>query len=399
MTGLRGEAAIVGYAQWQPIRKPLGPHRFTVEQWAELARLALDDAGLPADAVDGIVTSKIAEASIFAPATVSEYLGLPVRFAEYVDLGGATAAAMVWRAAAAIELGVCDVVVCALPARPTPEPPYERPGDPTHLGSFSAAWGSPQAEFDVPYGNVYQNASYAMIAQRYAAEYGYDPRSMAKIAVDQRTNACANPDAIFFGKPISAEDVLNSPLIADPLHRLEIVMSAFGGAAVVVARAGLDRTADHREVKVTGFGERLEFKTPTYAPDMLKTPMFDASRSAFAMAGHNPADMDMVSVYDCYTITVLTTLEDAGFCGRGEGTQFVDAHDLTFAGDFPCNTHGGQLSFGQAGIAGGMSHVIDAASQIQGRSGARQVRDCNRAFVTGNGGVMGEQVALVLEGT
>lgn len=396
--GLRGEAAIVGVAEWRPTRQPVEPLRFTIEQWAQLAREALEDAGVAADRVNGLITSKLNEVSIFAPATISEYLGLPINFAEYVDLGGASACAMVWRAAAAIELGVCDVVVCALPASQGPPSLRPIPADTTHYGSFGGAYGSPQAEFDIPYGNVYQNASYAMIAQRYAAEFGYDARAMAKIAVDQRTSACANPAAYFHGKPITVDDVLASPMIAEPLHMLEIVMSMYGGAAVVVAHADVARKSRRRPVWIKGFGEHLAFKTPTYAEDMVRTPMTAAAKPAFDMAGLTPSDVDMVSIYDCYTITVLTSLEDAGFCRKGEGLKFVASHDLSFRGDFPCNPHGGQLSFGQAGIAGGMSHVCDATRQIQRRAGANQVADCNRAFVTGNGGVMGEQVALVLEG-
>jgi acetyl-CoA acetyltransferase len=108
--------------------------------------------------------------------------------------------------------------------------------------------------------------------------------------------------------------------------------------------------------------------------------------------------MDMVSIYDCYTITVLLSLEDAGFCEKGKGMEFVAGHDLTFRGDFPLNTAGGQLGFGQAGLAGGMHHVCDATRQIMGRAGAAQVGDCHRAFVSGNGGILSEQTTLVLEG-
>jgi acetyl-CoA C-acetyltransferase len=404
--GLRGEAAIVGIAELRPERKPQREPRFTIEQWALLSKQALDDAGLRPELVDGLVTTGIAESAMFAPATVAEYLGIPVNFAEHVDLGGATGAGMIWRAAAAVELGIADVVLCALPAPRLPAPP----SPPTPEASASAArsrwqygassnrYGSPQAEFEIPYGNVAQNAPYAMIAQRYAAEFGYDPRALAKIAVDQRANACANPAAIFHGMPITIEDVLASPMVADPLHLLEIVMPCAGGAAVVVANADIARGARHRPVWIRGFGERLEVKTPTYAKDMVRTPIADAARQAFEMAAVTPADIDLVSAYDCYTITVLMTLEDAGFCGKGKGADFINSHDLTFRGDFPCNTHGGQLSFGQPGLAGGMSHVCDAARQIQGRSGENQVADCHRAFVTGNGGIMSEQVGLVLQG-
>jgi acetyl-CoA acetyltransferase len=120
--------------------------------------------------------------------------------------------------------------------------------------------------------------------------------------------------------------------------------------------------------------------------------------TAFGMAGLTPADMDMVSIYDCYTITALLTLEDAGFCEKGKGMQFVSDHDLTFRGDFPMNTAGGQLGYGQPGNAGGMHHVCDAARQLMGRAGDTQIADCHRAFVSGNGGVLSEQEALILVG-
>lgn len=395
--GLQGTAAIAGIAEWKPQRRPPGPYQFSVEQWAALAKQALDDAGIDPSEVDGICTSGLRESSSFVPSTVAEYLGIPVNFAEFVDLGGATGTGMVWRAAAAIEMGAASVVLCVTPSMPIPPPPTGRPSA-SGYGASSALWGSPQAEFDIPYGNVAQNAGYAMIAQRYGHEYGYDPRALAKIAVDQRTNACATPDAIFHGQPITIEDVLASPMIADPLHLLEIVMPASGGAAVVVADAEVARRGRNRPVWVTGFGEHLAFKTPTYAEDLMRTPIGPASQRAFSMAGVRPSEVDMISVYDCYTITVLMTLEDAGFCEKGEGARFIHEHDLTFNGDFPCNTHGGQLSFGQAGLAGGMSHVCDASRQIMRRAGDAQVRDCDLAFVSGNGGIMSEQVALVLRG-
>jgi len=396
--GLRGEAAIVGIAELKPERKPKREPRFSIEQWALLSKQALDDAGLSATMVDGLVTGGIQESQMFAPATVSEYLGVPVNFAEHVDLGGATSAGMIWRAAAAVELGIADVVLCTVPSSPLPQPPTGPVRDRGYFGASSNLYGSPQAEFEIPYGNLAQNAPYAMIAQRYAAEFGYDPRALAKIAADQRTSACANPDAIFYGKPITIEDVLASPMVADPLHLLEIVMPCAGGASIVVANADIARRARRRPVWIKGFGERLAFKTPTYAEDLVRTPIADAARQAFEMATITPDDVDMVSVYDCYTITVLMTLEDAGFCGKGKGADFINSHDLTFRGDFPCNTHGGQLSFGQTGMAGGMSHVCDAARQIQRRSGQNQVANCHRAFVAGNGGIMSEQVGLVLQG-
>jgi acetyl-CoA acetyltransferase len=373
---------------------------FALDQVADLGGLAMADAGVSPDQIDGlsIVTMGFGEARTFLPALVGEYLGLKLNYGEVVDLGGASAVGMAWRAAAAIELGVCQAVLCVIQARPgPPDPTVVREGR-RPLGATSGAWGAPEAEFDIPYGHVAQNTGYAMIAQRYKAVYGWDERAMAKIAVDQRANACANPDAFFHGQPITVEDVLGSRMIADPLHLLEIVMPAVGGAAFVVARADLPRANGHRAAMIRGFGEHIQCKSPSYADDMLVTPIGPASRRAFAMAGRAPADMDMAEVYDCYTITVLLTLEDAGFCAKGEGQRFVAGHDLTFRGDFPLNTHGGQLSFGQAGMAGGASQLVEAVRQIQGRCGDRQLSRHDLAYVSGTGGVMSEQTALILEG-
>ncbi|HLR99978.1 thiolase family protein [Mycolicibacillus parakoreensis] len=399
--GLKGEAAIVGYVEWAPERlSKARPAPFTLEQWAELGAAAMDDAGLPADLVDGIVTSHLEESQIFVPSTVAEYLGVRARFAELVDLGGASAAAMVWRAAA-VELGICDVVLCALPARyitPTSQAKPKALSDAVYFGASSNQYGSPQAEFEIPYGNLGQNGPYGQVATRYGAVFGYDERAMAKIVVDQRVNANHTDGAIWHDTPLTIDEVLASPVIADPLHMLEIVMPCVGGAAVVVANAQVAKTARNRPVWVRGFGENVPFKTPTYAADLLHTPIAEAAETAFAMSGLRRADMDMVSIYDCYTITVLLSLEDAGFCPKGQGMGFVAEHDLTFRGDFPLNTAGGQLGFGQAGLAGGMHHVCDAARQIMGRAGPAQVGDCHRAFVSGNGGILSEQTALILEG-
>ena len=399
--GLRGEAAIVGFTELPATKRPTGPLEFNLEQWARLAAATLADAGLDASDVDGICTGHLQESQIFVPSTIVEYLGIRANFAELVDLGGASASGMVWRAAAAIELGICNAVLCVLPATPLTPVSEHKPvdfGDMLHFGASSNRYGSPQAEFEIPYGNLGQNGPYGQVATLYAATHGYDERAMAKISVDQRVNANHTPGAIFADTPLTVDDVLASPVIASPLHMLEIVMPVLGGAAVLVANPEIARRSRNRPVWIKGFGERVPYKTPTYAEDLLQTPMIKAAESAFTMAGLGPSDMDMASIYDCYTITALLSLEDAGFCRKGEGLGFVADHDLTFRGDFPMNTAGGQLGYGQAGTAGGMHHVCDATRQIMGRADQAQVTDCHRAFVSGNGGILSEQTTLVLEG-
>jgi acetyl-CoA C-acetyltransferase len=398
--GLRGDAAIVGYAEHRSQRRFAGVPSFSVEQWAELAALALADAGIDAREVNGICCGgDIRESQAFVPATIAEYCGWQVNLAERLDLGGATAVGMVWRAAAAIELGLCDVVVCATPSLPVPAPMVPEPFDVRWIwGASSHLWGSPQAEYEIPFGNVAQNCGFASYATRYHDAYGWDEWARAKIAADQRTSAAVNPDAVFFGKPTTPDEVLASRMIADPLRMHEIVMPCHGGAAVVVASQERARRARNRPVFVTGFGEHVMHKTPTYTADMVRTPVGPASDLAFGMAGVRRRDVDMVQIYDCYTITVLLSIEDAGFCGKGEGMTFVREHDLSYKGDFPCNTHGGQLGFGQCGLAGGMSHITEATRQIMGRAGERQLARNDLAYVSGTGGVMSEQSALVLQG-
>jgi acetyl-CoA acetyltransferase len=188
-------------------------------------------------------------------------------------------------------------------------------------------------------------------------------------------------------------------MVADPLHLLEIVMPCAGGAAVVVTSADVARRrGTHRPVHVTGFGERLTHKTPTYAPDLLHTPIGPAADLAFTMAGVQRSDIDAVELYDCYTITVLLSIEDSGFCAKGDGMAFVRDNDLTFAGSFPVNTHGGQLGFGQAGLAGGFSQVTEAVRQVRGEADGHQVRSCDTVYCSGTGGIMSEQTALIVRG-
>lgn len=331
--GLRGAAAIVGIAELPAQRKQTRPALFTLDQYAALAAMVLDDAGLDASNVNGLISHGVAESELFAPATLSEYLGMPVDFGERVDLGGATSAGMVWRAAVAVELGFCDAVLAVVPGSTTiPQSQRRPPTEPAWYGASSNRYGSPQAEYEIPYGNVGQNAPYAQIAQRYAATYGYDPAALAKIAVDQRTNACAHPDAVFHGKPITIDEVLSSPVIADPIHMLETVMRVQGGAGVLIVNAELAARSRHRPVWIRGFGEHISFKTPTYAEDLMVTPVARSSERAFDMSGLTRADVDVASIYDCYTITVLMSLEDAGFCPKGQGATWINDHDLTFRG-------------------------------------------------------------------
>lgn len=395
-------AAIVGLSEWKAQRTWERP-MFAMEAMAQLAAETLADAGVAKDDVDGLVIVSVAESPVFAPSAVAEYLGIRSNFNEIVDLGGATAAGMIWRAAAAIEVGICDTVLVLVPAAPAPLPP-QLPSTPVstkapkHTYMGGDAWGSPQALYDIPAGLVAAVPSYAMLAQRYRATYGLSEEALAEIAVAERYNAQANPQAIFYGKPITVEDVMASRRVADPLKLLEIVMPCFGGAALLLTRADRARGGRHRPVFVSGFGEHLTHKSITHMPDFLRTPITVAAERAFRMAGVERKAVDLACIYDCFTIAVMLTIEGAGFCAPGQGCDFIREHNLRHDGDWPLNTHGGQLAFGQAQAAGGMSHFTEAVRQIQGRAGERQLKRCDIAYGNGTGGMMSEQVALILEG-
>jgi acetyl-CoA C-acetyltransferase len=390
-------AAIAGFVEWPVLRKWPNP-MFTLEAFARLTRDALDDAGMELGEVDGaLTTSPVPESRMFAPSAVAEYLGIPVAFAEIVDLGGSSGAGMVWRAVAAIEAGACDTCICVGATVPPPPNPKGK-FDPSRAYLGADAWGAPHGQFDVPYGLVNPNSHFAMVAQRYMHDFSLQPETLAKIAVDQRYNAQANPKSQFRGQRIDIDDVLNSPMIVDPLHMLEIVMPSFGGVGIVVTTLERAKQLKNRPVVLTGFGEQVTHKSITYAPTLTAVPIKAAADRAFKMAGVERKDIDMAALYDCYTITVLLTIEDSGFCAKGEGSRFVEEHSLRFDGDWPLNTNGGQLSLGQAGIAGGMYHITDALEQLTGRAGERQLKQCERAYVSGTGGFMSEQAALILEG-
>jgi acetyl-CoA C-acetyltransferase len=381
---LKGTAAVVGIGELKPTREA-PPEATALGLMSNAAAEAIADAGLETRDIDGFLCGMaFADAGLLYPASVAEVMGINPRMLNQVDIGGASPAGMVWRAAAAIAAGMCQAVLCVV-------------GDLNKFGDQKPPVISVQREFEAPYGNIGANCGYAMIANRHMYEYGTTARQMAKVAVDQRRSAVKNPLATFNDRELTIDDVLNSRMIVDPLHLFEIVSPCSGGSAVVVASPEVARRTKHPPIWLLGAGEYSNHATITYAPSLTDSPVKVAADSAFRMAGVAHKDIDLVCPYDCYTITVIVTLEDAGFCKKGQGGKFVEEHDLSYAGDFPCNTHGGQLSFGQPGLGGGMSHVTEAVRQLMGRGGERQVKNARLGYVNGNGGIMSEQASLILE--
>ena len=233
---MRGWAAVTGVAERKPTRWTDG--ETTIDMTAKIGVQAIADAGLELADIDGLICHPMAGVPMLVPSTIIETMGLRAMYADTVDLGGATAAGMVWRAAAAIHAGQARAVLCVTASRRQRRDGSQprRSGQPT--GRDTSAW----AEFEVPFGNIGANVGYAMIANRYLHEHHCEPEQLAKIAVHQRDNACRNPDAFFSDQPITVDDVLGSPMVADPLHLLEIVMPSAGAAAIVVVHPDLVRS-------------------------------------------------------------------------------------------------------------------------------------------------------------
>jgi acetyl-CoA acetyltransferase len=390
---LRGKAAIIGLAELKSERYSQGAT--TLGMLADVGMRAILDAALEPGEIDGLIVEGFNEAPFMAASTVAEYMGLHPSFADVVDHGGATSGSMVIRAASAIAAGLCETAVCVTAARKERRQP--RPDAPsTPAQSFSYKDRTPQGEFDVPYGASGAVFAYAMILNRYREKYEATPEQLARIAVAERENAQRNPDALFYGHPLTLDEVMASPMVVEPIRRLDMTTTCAGAGALVVTSAARAKTARNPAVAILGAGENHTHRSISWAPGFEETGVRGAADRAFAMAGMTRAQMDLACIYDCFTSTVLISLEDAGFTPKGTGGRFACEHDLSPTGDFPLNTHGGQLGFGQAGIAGGMSLVTEATRQLMGRAEGRQVPGCAFAFVNGNGGEMSAQSALVL---
>ncbi|MGO2392660.1 MAG: thiolase family protein [Halomonas sp.] len=379
---MSNQAAIVGIGELPPVRRTYG--KATLDMIAEVSALAVADAGLEPAAIDGLLVGpQVGETPQHVPATVAEYLGLHPTMSNVVDLGGASGAGMAWRAAAAIDAGMCETVLCVL-GNVREEVPPRSPNR------------NPIRDFDVSFGASGANTAYALIARRHMHQYGTTSAQLAAAVVAQRENAQRNPSAVFHGQPLTVEEVLASPMVVDPLHMYEVVMPCAGGAAFVVTSAKRARSFSQTPIIIAGAGEKITHRAISCAPDLTVGPLKDAIARAYAQAGVGPEQINLLSLYDCYSIMLAITVEDAGFCRKGEGGPWLADHDLTWAGDRPLNTHGGQLSCGQADLAGGMSHIIEAVRQLRHSVPERQVSGAEWALVTGNGATMSEATALVL---
>ncbi len=385
----RGAAAIVGIGELKPERTR--PGRSAMSLLAEAAYQAIQDAGLTKGDIDGLIMEEgmTPTGSGYNP-KMAEYMGIFPTFATGCDAQGAAGVTMALQAAAYVNAGLATYVLCGMGAS-IDGSRRERPAAPPRQETASS-------EFQVPFGpTVAANGWYAMIAKRYEALYGTTVEKRAKICVDFRTNANHNPMAIWHDTPITAEDVVKSRIVADPLHLLECVMPCAGAAAFIVTTADRARAMRQKPAYVLGGGLGILRGQLTHVGEITICPVGGAARQAFRLAGVGPNDVNVMQIYDSFTITVLCELEESGFCQKGEAGDWVQAHDMTFKGDKPMNTHGGQLSYGQASTAGGCAQVTEAVRQIRRDAGDHQVPGpTDIVYVTGSGGSFSQQGALIL---
>ncbi len=380
-------ACIVG-AYEHPTRH--APDKSVAQLHAEVARGALQDAGLQAGDIDGYFCA--GDAPGLGPLSMVDYLGLKPRYMESTDTGGSSYLIHVRHAAQAIEAGHCNVALVTLAGRPRSE---------GSSGTQARAYNllAPEAPFESPYGLVPIN-SYAMAAQRHMHEFGTTAEQLAWIKVTASHHAQHNPNAML-RELVTVQDVLNSPLIADPLHRMECCVVSDGGGAVIVARPEIARSLKRPLVRLVGGGESVGYLNSARM-DITTSAAKVSGAAAFSEAGVTPGDIRYASIYDSFTITVLIQLEDLGFCEKGQGGRFVaDGKLIAGQGRLAINTDGGGLCNNHPANRGGMTKIIEAVRQLRGEAHpAVQVKDCALGLAQGTGGMLGSRHAsatLILE--
>lgn len=348
-----------------------------------MVREALADAGLTLADVDGVCHH--ASSMAFA-----EYLGIHPTFTEATNTGGSSFEVHVEHAAAAIAAGLCDVVVGVYAATPR--------SDRTRRGGGGRRGGRPgtevMAEWEMPYGLRMPMGPYALAASRHMAQFGTTSEQLAQIAVSTRAWASMNPRARY-RHPLTVDDVLASPMESTPLHRLDCCLVTDGAGAFVLTSAERARTLAGPPVYVLGAGTCHDHSMISQMPDLTTTPGAVSGPAAFAMAGVEPGDVDVLMGYDSFTITALLHLEDLGFCAKGEGGPFAEDGRLGPGGSLAMNTNGGGLSYTHPGMYG-MFLIVEAVRQLRGECGDRQVAGADVAVAHGSGMVLSCMSTLVL---
>jgi acetyl-CoA acetyltransferase len=341
---------------------------------AQASREALTASGLRASQLDGLASTGL---GTMAPIDVAEYLGLQPRWIDSTTVGGASWEVMAAHAADAISEGRADAVLVTYGSTAKSDLA-------AGLRSANLDWGTrgPQ-QWEAPYGHTLIS-KYAMAARRHMHDYGTTIEQLAEVAVSARANAVDNPEAAF-RKPITIDDVLAGPMIADPFTKLQCCIRSDGGAAAILVSEDLAKDLAVKPVWVLGAGEAISHMSMGQWTDFTRGPAEQSGRAAFGRAGLTPADVDVAELYDAFTYMLLITLEDLGFCAKGEAGAFVESGSLRLGGSLPTNTDGGGLSACHPGQRG-LFLIVEAVRQLRGECGPRQVPDAQVACVSGTGG-------------
>jgi acetyl-CoA C-acetyltransferase len=385
---INGEAYIAGAFE-HPTRKAEG--KSLAQLHAEVAKGALEDAGLSKDDVDGYFCA--GDAPGLGGLSMADYMGLNLRHMDSSETGGSSYLLHVGHAAQAIKAGKCKIALVTLAGKPRAE------GMATGTKPRIYGDGVPDVPFEFPYGPVIANM-YAMCAKRHMYEFGTTSEQLAWIKVAASHHAQHNPNAML-QKVVTVEEVVNSPMISDPLHRLDCCVISDGGGALIVVAPEVARELNRPLIKLRGAGEAPKHQMGgnvdlTYSGARRSGPI------AFEEAGITPADIKYASIYDSFTISVLIQLEDLGFCEKGEGGKFVaDGNLISGTGKLPFNTDGGGLCNNHPANRGGMTKVIEAVRQLRGEAHpAVQVPNCDLALAHGTGGSLGTRhgaATLIME--
>ncbi|MBW4089552.1 MAG: thiolase domain-containing protein [Proteobacteria bacterium] len=385
---LKGAAYIAG-AYEHPTRK--ATDKSVALLHAECAIGALADAGLSKSDVDGYFCA--GDAPGMGPLSMVDYLNLRVRHMDATDIGGSSYLLHVAHAAEAIAAGRCNVALITLAGRPRSE------GMATGTTPRAGNVAQPDVQFEYPYGPTVVNV-YAMVAQRHMHEYGTTSEQLAWIKVAASHHAQWNEHAML-RDVVTVEDVVKSPVVASPLHRLDCCVISDGGGALVVVKPEIAASLKRPKVKIIGMGEAPKGQMGG-AVDLTYSGARFSGAAAFAMAGVKPGDVKYASIYDSFTITVLVQLEDLGFCAKGAGGKFVaDGNLISGVGKLPFNTDGGGLCNNHPANRGGITKVIEAVRQLRGEAHPKvQVANCDLAVAHGTGGLLGTRhgsATLIME--
>ncbi len=414
---LNGAACIAGIYE-HPTRKADGLSVMRLH--ADVAKGALEDAGLTRDDVDAYFCA--GDAPGLGTTSVAEYLGLKLRHVDSTECGGSAPILHVAHAAAAIKAGRCNVALITLAGRPRAnmaeakamaaaaqvranerDQNEKKFSGPPRLALRPPDPDAPELAFELPFGPATQNL-YAMVAKRHMHDHGTTAEQLAWIKVAASHHAQHNPNAML-KEVVSVQDVLNSPLVADPLHKLDCCVMSDGGGALIVTRPEIARDLAQQKnrpmVIVRGTGEAP--KHNGRGVDLSYSAALWSGQQAFAEAGVGADDIHYASLYDSFTITVLMQLEDLGFCKKGAGGRFVmDGNLISGVGRLPFNTDGGGLCNNHPANRGGVTKVIEAVRQLRGQAHpAVQVKNCHLALANGIGGALAARhtsATLILEG-